>query len=769
MSRLFIAEKPELARAVVDGLGGGKKQDTHYVCSGGDIVTWCIGSMIRLYDPHEYDERYKKWSMDDLPIAIKDLKFKPVENTQAQLYAIKELMLDADELVNACDLDDMGQKIFDEIMDFFGNTKPVKRLITNDNNIIVMKRALSNLKNNQDYYSLYQSAKARAVGDQLYGYNMTRAFTLAAQQKGFDGVINIGRVKTPILGLVVARDKLNASHTKHSYIDVSANFLFDENSITAKLIVPETIEMDDAGRLLDADFSKKIKLDCEGKKVLTVSVDAKNKSEKAPLPFNMLMLQSECSKRFNLTPKEVMKISQSLRDKGMCSYNGTDAQYLNEESHLDAPDVLKSVLSNTDIFNGIASKIDSSIKGRVFNNEFVSAHHAIIPTMTKHDVTKLTKNEREVYELISLYYVVQFLPDHKFTQSKIMFSCGSHDFTCTIKKTISSGWREIFENKDDNNASDKEEIINTDGSFLKEGLQGNCKLVSLSNKETKPPALYTMSSLLLDLTRISKYIIDPKLKKIMIDKDKDKKGENGGIGTSRTRDILIDSLFGGGYLTNKGKSIVSTDLGKTLVDVLPQICTSPDMTAIWHEQQVRIKNDTYTYDGFVDKLNGFIAAQITNVKKTGIAIKTVKYPCGKCNSDLRKRRSKQDNSIFWGCSNYPDCSFQVSDKGGEPDFKSLETVPCNACKTPMQRRKGKFGFYWPCPSPTCDKTYDDNRGKPDFTPLFPCKVCNTLMKRIKGKHGFFWPCPSPTCDKIYNDMRGKPDYEMKKKFTKKAS
>lgn len=761
MSRLFIAEKPELARAVVDGLGGGKKQDTHYVCSDGNIVTWCIGSMIRLYDPHEYDEKYKKWSMDDLPIEIKNLKFKPVEKTKTQLYAIKDLMLDADELVNACDLDDMGQKIFDEIMEFFNNTKPVKRLITNDNNIIVMKRALSNLKNNQDYYSLYQSAKARAVGDQLYGYNMTRAFTLAAQERGFDGVINIGRVKTPILGLVVARDKINASHTKQSYIDVYGDFVFNGNSIKTKLIVPETISMDDAGRLIDANFSKKVKLDCENNNVLTTSIDTKNKSEKAPLPFNMLMLQSECSKRFNLTPKEVMKVSQSLRDKRICTYNGTDSQYLNEESHLDAPDTLSTILSNTQIFNSISNKIDSSIKGRVFNNEFVSAHHAIIPTMTKYNLTTLTKNERDVYELISLYYVLQFLPDHKFTESKIIFSCGSHDFTCTIKNTISSGWKEIFKSEDDTN--DKEDIINTDGSFLKEGLKGKCTNVSLLDKETKPQALYTMSSLLLDLTRISKYIIDPQLKKIMIDKDKDKKGEHGGIGTSRTRDILIESLFTGGYLTYKGKSIISTDLGKSLIDVLPQIFTSPDMTAIWHEQQVRIKNDTYTYDNFVHKLNAFIEAQITNVKAHGVAIKTVKHSCLKCNSDLKKRKRKSDSALFWGCSNHPDCTFTVPDKGGLPDFKSSETEPCKKCNTPMKRKKSKFGFFWPCPNKECNTSYDDNRGKPDFTPEYPCYACKTPMKRRKGKFGFYWPCPNKKCNTIYDNVKNKPVLKSRKK------
>lgn len=242
--RLFIAEKPELARAIVDGLGGGSNCGTYYDC-GDDYVTWCIGHMLELYEPEDYDPAYSQWSLEQLPIYETPFQYKAKENTKSQLDAIVSLIEDADSIVHAGDPDPEGQLIVDEILEYCDNDKPVERFMTNDNNLKVVQKALNNLTDNADYYSLYQSAFARNVGDQLYGFNMTRAYTVAARDKGYDGVLSVGRVQTPILGLVVARDHAHASHEKQYYYQVIGQFTFGDQSFPAQLLPDEKAPLDE--------------------------------------------------------------------------------------------------------------------------------------------------------------------------------------------------------------------------------------------------------------------------------------------------------------------------------------------------------------------------------------------------------------------------------------------------------------------------------------------------------------------------------------------
>ncbi|MGB0360386.1 MAG: toprim domain-containing protein [Endozoicomonas sp.] len=218
MSRLFIAEKPELGRAIAQTLGSDQCEEGYIRCSGGDVVTWCFGHLLELTDPEDHDPNTKKWDLNSLPLRW-PVQHKPIGDKSKQVKLIKKLASEASEIVHAGDPDEEGQLLVDEVLDYINNRKPVKRVLINDLNEKVVRKSLNNLKDNREFYGLYQSALARSVSDQLYGYNLTRAYTLAGQAAGASKVLSVGRVQTPILGLVVRRDRANESHEAHFYFE----------------------------------------------------------------------------------------------------------------------------------------------------------------------------------------------------------------------------------------------------------------------------------------------------------------------------------------------------------------------------------------------------------------------------------------------------------------------------------------------------------------------------------------------------------------------
>lgn len=741
MGRLFIAEKPELARAIVDGLGGGSRQGNYYVC-GQDKVTWCIGHMLELFEPHDYDSKYKQWLLDDLPIYHSNIQYKVTEETKEQFKTIEALLADAEIVVHAGDPDPAGQLIVDEVLEYCGNTKPVKRFMTNDNNLKVVQKSLANMTDNKIYFPLYQSALARRIGDQLYGFNMTRAYTVAAQAKGYDGTLNVGRVQTAILGLVVNRDRANASHQKEYYFEVVGKFEFSKLSFPAKYIPSESAPVDDKKRLNDKAFAKDIASNCENKQVEITKVDSSIKEASPPLLYNILKLQVAAARQFDYKSDVVMKATQELREKyKLITYNGTDCQYLNEEQHPDAPAVLDAIAKTASEYSDIAKKADPNIKSRAFNSKNVTAHHAIIPTQATANLSELTETLRNIYLLIAKSYIAQFYPKQQYRDTKVILTCGEHQFSVRSKKTTLDGWKELYKkNSDDDEKQD--DSISTDLSEMKNNDVGQCIDINVLDKETKPLPLYTLATLLEDLTRVSKYVKNPDIKKLLIDKDKDKKEEHGGIGTSRTRDVILKNLFKAGFLAEKGKKIISTKVGQQLFDALPSIATDPDMTALWHKQQLMIERGESTTETFITELVQFMTEQVEQIKKNGVDIKVETHQCHKCKTGNLKR-IKGKNGFFWACRE-KECDATISDKSGKPDFKSLETHPCPSCDKDMKRRKGKNGFFWGCTGfPECKTTLKDKRGKPvveEKKPVeeseFKCKECDKpLIRRVsvKGK------------------------------------
>ncbi len=658
---LYVAEKPELARAIVEALGGGTKRNGFYEC-GNDQVTWCYGHMLQLYEPHDYDISFKSWSLDALPMFFIPWKKKPVAKSKEQFAIIVGLLRTADTVVHAGDPDAEGQLLVDELLEYVDYPGKVLRVLINDNNPTVVKKALANLRDNADFKGLSNAAEARQIGDQLFGFNMTRLYTLAARKEGYESMLSVGRVQTPILGLVVRRDRENANHQKVAYYTIHGLFKSGDTRFTTSYQIKESDPQDDKGRLSHLPHAQAIAESVKSCTGVVKSVESKTGDTPPPLPYNLLALQTQASRLYGLAPDQVKDITQGLREKyRLITYNRSDSQYLSEEQHADAPDVLAAIAANIDDFSKIVTSADTSIKSRAFNSAKVTAHHAIIPTQTRTDFSKLTTEEQRIYSLIAKAYLVQFLPNHQWERTTTIIEVGEHAFKRTSKIIINNGWRDFYgEDKSESTSGDDDEECDSLNLSLSNGQEIHCIAGESVRKETTPKPLYTMASLLEDLTKVAQYITDEKLRKMLIDKDKDKPGERGGIGTPATRDVIIKTLFDRGYIEyrkdGKKQSVVSTATGQEFYDCLPDSAKFPNMTALWHEQQMEIEKGTLDINTFIDSLILFIGEETAKVITGGLKLNVPKHLCPDCGSAMLRVQGAKNK--FWGCSAYPKCVCQ---------------------------------------------------------------------------------------------------------------
>lgn len=730
MERLFIAEKHDVAKAIADVLGVTSKGDGIYHC-GNDGVTWCSGHMLELCSPEDYDERYKNWHLDDLPIVHIPWKYKPIQRQAKQLKIIKALIDKASVILNACDSDAEGQLLFDEILEYFNITKPVKRILINDNNERMIKKSLEDLRQNSDFYGLSQAALARSVGDQLYGFNMTRLYTLKAREKGAAGIYSVGRVQTPILGLIVRRDREIASHKKAYFYTVSGQFSVSGVEFKAVLKPGEDAPLDDANRISSEKYAADMVSVVSGNPAIISQAKTEDKSEPPPLPYDLLELQADASRKFGIKPDQTLKLTQQLREKKLITYNRSDCRYLNEEQHEDAPLVLAAIAENAPSLVGPCSTAEPTIKSRCFNNGNVTAHHAIIPTEGRGNVDELLEKEKQIYLLIARQYLAQFWGNKTSKITTVLVEVEGHTFKARSTEIIDAGWSRLYKNDTDNDEVHQakgEDEVDTPLTALAEGDAGQCISAKSEKKETKPPKHYTQATLLKDLKQVAKYVTDPKIAALLRDKDKSKKGESGGIGTPATRDTFVVKLIERGYVEEKGKNIIASELGQSFHDTLPQFATQPDLTALWHEQQKDIESGSKETLAFINELVDTVKSHVEEIKSGEFNIVVDTHDCPTCKQGLLTRR-KGKFGYFWPCNRYPECEASFPDKSGKPNFTPKAEVVaseynCEECSKPLIRRKSnpkkgkskKTASYWyGCSGfPDCKKTYFEKNGKPDF-------------------------------------------------------
>ena len=692
MKRLVIAEKPELAKSILNAIDGKTERYDGYYKKGDYIVTWAYGHIMRLKTPEEYDEDNKNWEMKQLPIYYKDWAKMPDERTKTQFNIIKKLISESDEIINAGDIDEEGQLLIDEIIEYCKFKGPVKRMQTSAFNKEYLQKALKNLEPNSKYKSWGESANARSIADYIVGINLSRYFSILN-----DTTLSIGRVQTPTLGLVVNRDIAIENHIKEKYYEGYIDININGEIIKARLENKDNISyknQEDVKSILNKFENKEMK----------VGISKEIKYEYAPLPFNLTKLQTHISKKYKIKPDETLQITQELREKyHAITYNRSDSQYLNNEHYQEAPQVIKKVLNNIGL--NIEMDYNKLPKSKCFDDSKVTAHHGIIPTSTDLNLSKMNEKQQIVYKEICIYYLIQFIkPLKKEVTYLETEEVDKYKFKASASEVLDEGYRLYIDKEKNENKLDR--LIQIEpGQY-----NGMIETTEIKEIETKPLSRYTQASLIEDMTRISKYVDNPEMKEILKRKDKNKEGENGSIGTSATRSLIIQNLLKRGYIKEEKDKIISTEFGREYYNMLPDKWKKADLTAKWWLIQEEIKEGKSNKEKLlnsilVDIKETLETKDVSNYKlKNSKDSKTSLGKCPLCNKDIY-----EGNKSYY-CSAYKDgCKFniwknisgkkitgsnvkQLLTKGITNEIKGFKTKSGKEFKAKLQIREGEIKF-----------------------------------------------------------------------------
>ena len=610
--RLFIAEKPSLARAIADVLPKPHRRGDGYIeCGNGQVVTWCIGHLLEQAQPDAYDSRYARWNLMDLPIIPEKWQLQPRPSVAKQLNVIKRLLGEASEVVHAGDPDREGQLLVDEVIDYLQlapeKRQQVQRCLINDLNPQAVERAIDRLRSNSDFIPLCVSALARARADWLYGINMTRAYTLLGRNAGYQGVLSVGRVQTPVLGMVVRRDEEIENFVAKDFFDVKAHIVTPADERFVALWQPsEACEpyQDEEGRLLHRPLADHVVSRIAGQPAMVTAYNDKRDSETAPLPFSLSTLQIEAAKRYGLSAQNVLDICQKLYETHkLITYPRSDCRYLPEEHFAGRHAVLNAISVHAASLLP-QPVVDPEIRNRCWDDKKVDAHHAIIPTARSAKVN-LTDNEAKVYELVARQYLMQFCPDAVFRKCQIDLEIANGRFIAKARFLAEAGWRALL--------GSKERDEENDGTPLPVVAKGDellCEKGEVVERQTQPPRHFTDATLLSAMTGIARFVQDKELKKILRATD--------GLGTEATRAGIIELLFKRGFLTKKGRYIHACDAGRALIHSLPEMAARPDMTAHWESVLTQISEKQSRYQDFMQPLVGTLHELIQMARTTPV-------------------------------------------------------------------------------------------------------------------------------------------------------
>lgn len=598
---LVIAEKPSVAQSIAKVLGATTKHDG-YLEGSGYLVSWCVGHLVELAEPEEYDGKYEKWRKEDLPILPMDWLYQVSPGTKKQFQILKELMKreDVNCVTNACDAGREGELIFRLVYEKTGCKKPIKRLWISSMEDEAIKKGFENLKDGKEYSALYEAALCRERADWMVGINATRLFSTLYGQ-----TLNVGRVMTPTLALAVEREAAIRSFVPESfYTDI----------LNCDSVILSSERMD------SEEKAKQISEGCENVgHVLIVDATRKEKTEKPPALFDLTNLQREANRRLGYTAQQTLDYTQSLYEKKLVSYPRTDSRYLTE----DMEETIPEILAKAQKIVGKEATAEQNIKS-VINGKKVTDHHAIIPTASvdKANLEELPAGEREILKLIATRLLEAVSEPFRYLETIIDADCNGQTFKAKGKQIISLGWKGIAPTKNSEKKSEE------DSQEISERITAGEMLLirSAEYKEgkTTAPKSYTEDTILSSMEKAGADEIP-------------EEAERKGLGTPATRAGIIEKLVRTGFLERRGdkktKYLVPTHKGEALITVIPEAIQSASMTAEWEQKLLEIEKKEYSSEQFMKEIEELVTMLIDTyevIPDAEVLMHPVYMPLGKC-------------------------------------------------------------------------------------------------------------------------------------------
>ena len=670
---LVIAEKPSVAQIIAAALGAKEKKDG-YIEGSGYLISWCVGHLVQLAEAAAYGEQYKKWSYDSLPILPQEWKYTVDPDKGKQFKTLKELMHRADvsKVVNACDAGREGELIFRFVYNQAGCNKPIRRLWISSMEDAAIKAGFADLKDGRDYDPLFASALCRAKADWLIGINATRLFSCL-----YHKTLNVGRVQTPTLKMLVDRDAAITSFKKEKYYHVRLA-LSGAEATSAKIHA--------------AGEAETLKAACEASQAVCVSVVKEKKTAAPPKLFDLTSLQREANRIYGYTAKQTLDLAQNLYEKRLLTYPRTDSAFLTDDMGDTAAGVITLLCGKLPFITGVDFTPEVT---KVLNSKKVSDHHAIIPTMelAKTDLAALPESEKNILTLAGARLLFATAEPHIFEAVTAVFSCAGADFTARGKTVLSDGWkglerryRATLKEKPDTEDGENADVTLPE---LTEGQSFSNPAAKVTEHDTTPPKPHNEASLLSAMERAG-------------NEDTDPDAERRGLGTPATRAAVIEKLVKGGFVERKGKQLIPTKDGNNLVCILPDNLTSPKLTAAWENNLTQIAKGAADPDEFLSGIEAMVRELVKAYPFLSDAdkerFKEEKPEIGKC--------PRCGSPVYEGKKNYycsnRDCAFTMWKNDRFFEDRKVAFSPKIAAALLKSGKVKVKGLY----SPKTGKTYD---------------------------------------------------------------
>ena len=670
MKQLIIAEKPSVAQNIAAALNVDGRKDG-YIEGGNCIISWCVGHLVGLAAADAYGEQYAKWSYDTLPILPKEWQYTIAADKGKQFGILQELMRRADvsEVINACDAGREGELIFRFVYNMADCKKPMRRLWISSMEADAIRAGFADLKHGAEYDALYASALCRAKADWIIGINATRLFSCL-----YHKTLNVGRVQTPTLKMLVDREAQIMSFKKEKYRIVRLDLDGTEAA---------------SARISDKEKAEELKDACRASSAVCVLVSREKKTVTPPKLFDLTTLQREANKLYGYTAKQTLDLAQALYEKRLLTYPRTDSSYLTEDMSETAASVATLLAAKLPFMKGADFAPDLS---RVLDSKKVSDHHAIIPTteLEKTELSALPETERNILSLVGARLLFAAAAPHTYESVKAIFHCADTEFTATGKTVLCGGWKE-FERRYRDTLKQKPDDEDDDASTLtvSEGMSFDNPAVSVTEHYTTPPKSHTEDTLLSAMERAG-------------NEDTDADAERTGLGTPATRAAVIEKLIRAGFVERKGKQLIPTKDGNNLVCILPDVLTSPKLTAEWENSLKQIAKGNTDADDFMrgieDMTRGLVKAYPFLSDRDKSLFKEEKPIIGKC--------PRCGETVFEGrkncyCSNR-ECSFAMWKNDRFFEERKVKFTPKIAAEL-LEDGKAKIKKLY---SPKTGKTYD---------------------------------------------------------------